>query len=118
MLILGDENAAARIALEHRDLPIAPWNLDVERTLLEQMPDRSEENRSVSPMQPQDCVQRAIKEITEFARLQIPAHRRSISREFPPHLPVNREAGDAADVGSITWSGARDLNPGPHGPEL
>jgi hypothetical protein len=69
MLILSDQNAAARIELEHRDLPIATRSLEVERTLLEQMPDGRQEDRSVLTMQAQDGVQRAIQEIAEFTRL-------------------------------------------------
>ena len=78
MLILGDEDAAARIALQHRDLPISTGNLDRERTFLEQMPDRREKDGSAFAMQAEDCVQRPIQEITEFARLQIPAHGMSV----------------------------------------
>lgn len=65
------------------------------------MPDRREEDRSALAMQAQDCVQRAIQEITEFARLQIPAHRRSIRRggasdSFPSTM------GGAACGGTLT----------------
>jgi hypothetical protein len=51
MLILCDENAASRIALEHRDLSIAAGNLEVERAVPEQMPDWRQEDGSVLAMQ-------------------------------------------------------------------
>src|ERR1700675_413430 len=80
MLVLGNENAAARILLEKRDLSIATRDLDVERTLLEEMPDGSEQDRSALAMQAQYRIQRAIQEITELARLQISAHGESVRR--------------------------------------
>ena len=76
------------IALEHRDLPIAPGHLEVERPVLEEVPDGRQKDGSVLAMDAEDGMQWAFQEIAEVARLEVPAHGESV--RMSPRAPTVR----------------------------
>ena len=63
MRVLGDDQADPWISLEHPDLSVTAWDLQEEAAVAKEMPDRSEEDRAVGPMETKDRVERSFEQV-------------------------------------------------------